>query len=86
MSDAQQTQSLTSFPSVLPPDGLGRLQQRLLELSELMFNGLGLVQRNAVPAALEDDARDAVPVSVTQPEQWRAAAEQQKQVFLAGVV
>lgn len=72
--------------STLPPtaDTLGQLQKRLLELSELMYNGLGLIQRNAVPVTLRDaqDATLAVPLSVPvgEQDQWRAAAEQQHQV------
>jgi hypothetical protein len=72
-------------------DELGVLQQRLLQLSELMVNGLGLVQRNAAPLSLEGllssgggrgggggAAGDAAaPLSVEQPEQWRHAAAQQ---------
>jgi hypothetical protein len=50
-------------------DSLGQLQAKVLELSEAMFNGLGLVQRNAAPVRFDEDApSEAVPLSVGEAE------------------
>lgn len=69
-----------------PPDRLGELQKKLLELSEVMYNGLGLVQRNAPPRALVEGSDaggvERVPASVQgAEEQWRAAVALQQQAW-----
>ena len=74
-------------------DSIGQLQGAILELSELMCNGLGLVQRNAGPVSAQPDAAEGqVPLSVegeAAAAQWQASRALQpaaRQDFAEAVV
>lgn len=58
-------------------DSIAELQGKILELSELMYNSLGLIQRDSAPLPFDD--KSSVPNSLGQSsiEKWKKAREDQ---------
>ncbi len=75
----------------MSPDVLGQLQSKILELSERMFNSLGVVQRDAPPVRFGDGSQ--APLSLggdsTSLERWQSAVAMQhegRREFSKGLV